>query len=181
MAAAIPLVLMAASAAVSVIGQQQAGEAAKQSADYQAAQLEQKAGQDRASAQRASIEQRRQATLANSRVQALAGGGGADGSILDFTGEIAGEGEYNALASLYEGEEMARGREAQAVGLHMEGKAARRAANWKSASTIFSTASSMFGNYGGGGFQAALSQTNIGRSGFGTGLAYGNRDLGSYL
>jgi len=38
--------------------------------------------------------------------------------------------------------------------------------------------------YGGGGFsnaQAAFSQTPIGSSGFGSGMAYGNQDLGQYL
>lgn len=35
--------------------------------------------------------------------------------------------------------------------------------------------------YGGGGTQAAFSQTPMGGSGFGSGLAYGNQDLGQYL
>ena len=69
----------------------------------------------------------------------------------------------------------------------MEGQAARKAANFKSFGTILSTGSSMFSNYGGGGFgsfggaQAAFSQTSVGASGFGSGLAYGQRDLGQYL
>jgi len=33
----------------------------------------------------------------------------------------------------------------------------------------------------GGGFQSAFSQTGVGSSGFGTGLAYGNQDLGLFL
>ena len=37
------------------------------------------------------------------------------------------------------------------------------------------------GNWMGGGAQAAFSQTGLGSSGFGTGLAYGNQDLGAYL
>lgn len=148
---AVPLIFMAAMSAMSVIGQQQAAKAEQAGLEFQGKQLEQKAGQDRASAQRQAMEERRQSTLAQSRVQALAGGGGTDESILGLTGDIAGEGEYNALASIYEGEESAMGRETQAVGLRMEGKAKRRAANWKSASTIMSTASSMYGNYGGGG------------------------------
>jgi hypothetical protein len=32
-----------------------------------------------------------------------------------------------------------------------------------------------------GGLQAAFSQTALGGSGFGTGLAYGNQDLGAYF
>lgn len=37
------------------------------------------------------------------------------------------------------------------------------------------------GRYYGGGTQAAFSQTPMGGSGFGSGLAYGNQDLGQYL
>jgi len=36
-------------------------------------------------------------------------------------------------------------------------------------------------NLFGGGGQAAFSQTALGRSGFGTGLAYGNQDFGAYI
>lgn len=38
---------------------------------------------------------------------------------------------------------------------------------------------SLFGGAGAGGLQAQFSQTPIGSSGFGSGLAYGNQDLGS--
>jgi hypothetical protein len=34
--------------------------------------------------------------------------------------------------------------------------------------------------YGGGG-RSMFSQTGLGQSGFGTGLAYGNQDIGQYL
>ena len=37
------------------------------------------------------------------------------------------------------------------------------------------------GNWMGGGAQAAFSGTGLGSSGFGSGLAYGNQDLGAYL
>jgi hypothetical protein len=44
---------------------------------------------------------------------------------------------------------------------------------------------SAFGKYltggGGGSAQAAFSQTGLGGSGFGSGMSYGNQDLGSYL
>jgi len=44
---------------------------------------------------------------------------------------------------------------------------------------------SAFGKYltggGGGSAQAAFSQTSLGGSGFGSGMSYGNQDLGSYL
>jgi hypothetical protein len=37
------------------------------------------------------------------------------------------------------------------------------------------------GNTGYGGAQAAFSQTGFGGSGFGSGMAYGNQDLGQYF
>ena len=40
---------------------------------------------------------------------------------------------------------------------------------------------SLFGGGGSGARRAAFSQTPIGRSGFGTGLAYGNQDIGQFL
>ena len=36
-------------------------------------------------------------------------------------------------------------------------------------------------NLFGGGARAAFSQTGLGGSGFGTGLAYGNQDLGGFI
>lgn len=52
--------------------------------------------------------------------------------------------------------------------------------------SAYTGAGNQFGKYlgSGGGFggaQAAFSQTGMGGSGFGSGLAYGNQDLGSYL
>ena len=38
-----------------------------------------------------------------------------------------------------------------------------------------------FGNMFGNRAQAAFSQTGLGGSGFGTGLAYGNQDLGGFI
>lgn len=38
-----------------------------------------------------------------------------------------------------------------------------------------------FGNLFGGGAQAMFARTGLGQSGFGTGLAYGNQDLGQYV
>jgi hypothetical protein len=36
-------------------------------------------------------------------------------------------------------------------------------------------------NVSGSGLQAAFSQTGLGGSGFGTGLAYGNQDIGAFI
>lgn len=152
MAETAVIVMMAASAAVSVVAAQEQAKSQESALEYQARQQERKAGEERAVAQRQAQEQRRQAVLAISRAQAVTGGGSTDDGVLDLVGDIAAEGEYNALTALYEGEERGLGREMQASGYRMEGANARSAANWKSASTVFSTGTSMFGNYGNGGF-----------------------------
>lgn len=48
-------------------------------------------------------------------------------------------------------------------------------------SSSYGQMGNVLGNYLGGGGQAAFSQTGLGGSGFGSGLAYGNQDLGQYL
>lgn len=146
------VIMLAASAAVSIVSAQQQAKDNDAALDYQARQQEQKAGQERAAAQREAQENRRQGQIMISRAQALMGGSGTDEGALDSIGDIAAEGEYRALTSLYEGEERGLGREMQASGLRMEGDAGRRAANWKSASSVFGAGSSMYGKYGNGGY-----------------------------
>lgn len=128
-------------------GTQQQGADAARSANFQAAQLDQQAGQARASAQREAAEQRRQARLAQSRVQALAGGGGLDAGVVELTSDIAGEGEYRALASLYEGEERAAGLETSAKAKRLEGKQAKRAGNMKAITSILNDSHSLYKRY----------------------------------
>lgn len=187
----IPTVLAVAGTAVTVVGQQSAAKdraalaeaegrdrqnqanQAADSADAQALQLQQEAGQQRAAGQRRAQEQRRQAAIAGSNVLARTGGGSTDASIMGLTGNIAGEGEYNALTNIYEAEESALGYEGQAGTAKRQasmyrssgqaavargaaqGEAARRAGNLSSAATIFSTGSSLYGKYGGGGPKSA--------------------------
>lgn len=124
---------------LSGIGQIQAGKAANVSADFQAKQMEQRAGQERASSQRVAIEERRRAAIAGSNAQAAAaasGGGATDPTVLNIQGGIAGQGEYNALSALFEGEEKGRGLELQATSARMEGKQAKRAGMVSGISTI---------------------------------------------
>ena len=146
--------ITAASTIFSAVGKQQQGAAADTAAGYQAQQLDQRAGQARASAQRAAIEQRRHAALAGSQLQARAGGGGLDPTVVDLASGIAGEGEYRALTALYEGEERARGDEMAAAAKRYEGKQARRAGNIGAVTSLFSSAGSpagqsLFEKYGG--------------------------------
>ncbi len=82
---------------------------------------------------------RREAKLTQSRAQAvLAFQGGAldDPTAINVQGDIAAEGEYRALNSLYEGELEAKGIGAQESAVRSEG----RARAFSSVSSAFSTA-----------------------------------------
>jgi hypothetical protein len=177
--ASIPTILSAVGSVVTVAGALDSAASAKdnarnqaaqyemsaQGADSQAEQLDQQAGQQRASAQRAAQEQRRRATIAASDIQARTGGGSTDSSVLGLTGNIAGEGEYNALTSMYEGEEKARGSEGQAGVSRAQaaqyragagaaiarGDSAARAANTNAFSSVLTGASSLYSKFGNGG------------------------------
>lgn len=125
------------------------GFAAKAAGDYQAAQLEQRAGQMRASGQHDASEQRRRARLVQSALQARAGGGGLDPTVVQLSKDIAAEGEYRALTSLYEAEDAARGDEMAAAGARMQGRRSRVAGGINAVSTLFSpTASTLYSKYG---------------------------------
>ena len=89
-----------------------AGKNAKTAGNFEAKQYLQNAGQAVASSQRDAEQARRESALAISRGVAVAGASG--GGVSDPTTEaifagLAGQGEYNALAALYNGTEQARG------------------------------------------------------------------------
>lgn len=164
--------LAVASTAVSAIGtltsgSQQAdaykaeGKAQKSIADYQASQLRYRAGQEKASSQAAAEQERRKARLAISRgtaVAAASGGGVSDPTVMDILAGLRGEGEYNAKSALYEGEETAKGLEAQAVAAENGGayesaaaaykaKATRRASYVQAGGTLMSGAASFYDKF----------------------------------
>ena len=152
MAQAIPIALAVAGSALSaggsIIG---ANSEARQLRD-QAAQLDAQAGNDRASSQRAAIEERRKARylVSNGIAAAAASGGGADDpSVINALSRLEGEGEYRALTQMYEGEEVAQGKESQARSNRRSAKAVKSAGILKAVSTILSTGSSLFGATGG--------------------------------
>ena len=142
---------------LSTVGNSSAGKAQQRADNFQAGQMEQQAGQERAASQRAGAEQRRRARLAESRVRALSaasGGGASDPTVTSITGDIAAEGEYRALTALYEGEERARGMEMGAVAKRYEGTTARQAGDIAAATSVFK-GSTIFGS-GYGGAQSLL-------------------------
>jgi hypothetical protein len=144
--AEMAMFMAAASTVMSAVSSQQQGAAADRAATFRAEQLEQAAGQERAGAQRAAMEQRRQGRLALSRLQAIAGGGGLDPTVVTLAGRLAGEGEYRALSALYEGEERALGMEMQGEAARYEGRLARRAGNMRALSSVVSFAGSSQGS-----------------------------------
>lgn len=108
------------------------GKSQQQVANWQAKQLEQRAGQERAVSQRQSVEERRKAKLAQSRAMAVAAasGGGTDGSVASIMSRLQADGEFNAATAHYEGEEAARGLETQADATRLEGGMARSAGDY---------------------------------------------------
>lgn len=118
---------------------------------FQAEQLEAQAGLKRATSQREAIEQKREARLAQSRglaVAAASGGGADDPTVVNILAGIEGEGEYRALTALYNGEETARGMEAQAGANRRSASSVKKAGLLGAAGTVLSTGASLFDRYG---------------------------------
>ena len=116
----------------------------------EAAQLEVQAGQERATSQRQSIEERRQARLASSRALAIAaasGGGSDDPSVVNAIANIEGEGEYRALTALYEGNVQADDTVRQAQARRREAKNVKRASLFKAVGSILGAGSTLADRY----------------------------------
>lgn len=115
-----------------------AGQATQMAANYEAEQLEVQAGQERATAQRNMIEQRRRERIVQSNLQAAAaasGAGATDPTVARLSSDIAVEGQYRALSELFSGEERARGLEGQASARRYEGQVGYQAGKARAAST----------------------------------------------
>lgn len=135
-----------------------AGQMGQNAKNYEAQQLNQNAVQERAVAQRQALDKARETTFALSGLQARAaasGGSAQDPTVVKLGGDIAGRGKYEALADMYQGENRARGLEAQAKGdiytgeaLKMEGDMKREASYFSAAGTVLGSAGSMARQYG---------------------------------
>ena len=108
--AGIALPLQIASVGLSVLGQARQGAADASAAKAAAARQEARAKQVRAAAQRRAIAAKRQSDIAKSNflARASATGGGADRSTTATLAKIDGEGEFNALNAIADGELAAR-------------------------------------------------------------------------
>lgn len=119
----------------------QAGERA---ASIENQRLRRLAGSERATSQRAAIEERRRADIVQSRaraVSAASGAGATDPTVLKIMDDLSAEGEYRALTRTYEGETAAQS-------LELEGAERKRAARGRSISTLLSGASMFASKYG---------------------------------
>lgn len=146
MTAAAPVLAMGGTI-LSTAGVIKQGNAAKATANYNAAQLDAAAKTEQASAQRAANEETRQKELVLSRARsvAAASGGGQDTALL---GDIEEDGTLRSLTAMWEGEEAAKGRKAQAAVSRFEGKQAKLASLWKAGSTLLSGGASFAEQYG---------------------------------
>lgn len=126
------------------------GKSAAKEAAFEAEQYRTQAGTERALSQRQAIDEKRKADiLISNAVNISAAGGGAstDKGVTDITSKIAGQGEYNKLAQLYNGEEKARGLETQANTLDWQGKQYKKAGKIAALTTLMSGASSFGGGF----------------------------------
>ena len=153
MADPVPIGLMAGSTLLSLSSQRKQAAQSEQAAQLEGAQLERRAQAERAMSQRDALEERRQARLAQSALQARAGGGGAD--IERMSGDIAAEGEYRALSALYAGETGASSSEFAASQRRQAGRDAAKASRIQQLGSILNFGSKMYDTYGNGGFTAS--------------------------
>ncbi|RTM07405.1 MAG: hypothetical protein EKK31_11620 [Hyphomicrobiales bacterium] len=135
---------------VSGVGTIAAGAAQKQAADFEAAQMEQKAKEEVAASQRDAIAKRREGAILNSRAQALAaasgGGAGTDApTIVKLMGQTAGEADYNAQTAMYGGY-------SRAAGLRDSAKARRASGN----ASLLGSVIGGFGDTAGGLYKSGI-------------------------
>ncbi len=150
MASAIPVALMAAGSLLSAGGSIIGANSEAKELRSQAAQLDAQAGLERASSQRAAIDEKRQARLLASRglaVAAASGGGADDPSVVNALAGIEGEGEYRALTALYNGDQTASGMEADAAAKRRGAKSVKTAGWMKAGGSILSAGSSIADRY----------------------------------
>lgn len=151
MAAAIPFIMMAGTV-IGAAGQAQQGQQAKSQAESEANQLQSQAKNEQAASQLQAMEDRRQARLAESRAQAVSAASGADPTSTSFVrniSDIEGQGELNALTSLWNGDERARQLRNQASATRASGSQAAKAANIGAMSSLLQSGSSLYSKYGG--------------------------------
>lgn len=143
-------VLGAVGTGISALSSLQAGKQAQADANFLAIQQEQKANEERAIGQQKMFKERRQAELVQSRLRAVAAAGGGDTTdtgVVNLGGDIAEEGEFQALNEFWRGENAARGYKDMAAATRARGASLAAAAPIKAIGTILEGGSSMFAKY----------------------------------
>ena len=139
--------LAAAGLVTQVAGQQSAKKAGKAESAFAAAEQRAEAMQVRGIGQRAAAGERKRAALVSSAIQARAGGGGLDPTVVGLEREVAAEGEYRALTALYNSEGDAKALEAAADAGMRTSRARSKAYNLQTAGTVLQGAGTMYGRY----------------------------------
>lgn len=150
MAAAIPWVI-GAGTVLGAASQVQQGKQQEAMANSEASQMESQAKNEFAASQIQAMEDRRQARLATSRAQAVGAASGVDPTSASFiknTSDIEGQGELNALTSLWSGSDRARQLNNQAKATRVSGRQASKAANIGAMSTLLQSGGSLYSKYG---------------------------------
>ncbi len=140
----------AASTVVTAGGQLAKGQAAKMGADYEAKQMEQQGKEEYASSTREAQERKSQADLLVSAARARSAGSGADASDVGMTERIAdieSAGDYNVLASLFEGKVKQRSLVSQAEAARWGGKVAYKEARTQALGTAIKGGSKSYGSF----------------------------------
>lgn len=146
---------------VSAAGAQYQGEAQQQALNYEARLKERKASEEMAVGERKAAEKTREATLFNSRQQAVAaasGAGATDPTVLELMGNATKEGALNAGYAMYQGQAAADDLNMSAGVDRISGNNARKAGNITAVGNILTGISTFGSKYGGGGFGSASVQ-----------------------
>lgn len=148
-----------------------AGQMQQNAANFQAAQLDQNAGQAIASSQRTMLDTQEKTRLAMSASRARAGVSGVDagvGSPAENEGELAQRGSYHALMDIFNGKSAATGIENQAAGARytgtldeMGGEEAQSASELAAAGTLAGSAGSMASRYGAFKYPTAAGRAGV--------------------
>lgn len=160
--AAIPLIIMAVSTAVSVMGAIQQGKAAKQAADYNATINLQNAQIARSQAEAAAKQHERETYLRLGSIhagQGHAGGAAGEGSVLDVLGDVAAQRELERQNIFYNAELQARSFQNTATLDTWQGNNAKQASYMKAGTELFKGVSNMYSGGGFGGAGSSLTRT----------------------
>ena len=152
--AALSAIAGIAGSVISAVGTIMSGQAAAQAAEYQARQLEVKAAEEQAAAQREAIEQGKEGEYVQSRIQSVAaasGLGASDPTVLQLASDVAGETAYRKGMTRYGGLSRATGFRAAAEGARMTGQAQLMGSYFGAAGTLLEGGTSLYAKYGGGG------------------------------